>query len=189
MISLPKSLAPVVNAIKDNPNNKNPVLWASWLVPLAVTPLARYVADSERNKSDRLGLSLEMFTLYTIGTILYFTFNPLAGLMTRRLFPQKSELFHNLASGITGSLVSAIFSGFYANRLGDRLRQNLGFLSDPSSKRLDSPTDTKRGLDEISHSPSFGNTSPLRLFPGVSPASPYFSQFISFQQSSSIQAY
>jgi hypothetical protein len=188
MISLPKSFAPIVQVIKDNPNNKNPVLWASWLIPTVITPLARYAADSERNKNDRIGLSLEMFTLYTIGTILYFTFNPIAGLMTKRLFRQKSENFHNLAGGITGSLVSALFSGFYSNRLGDRLKQGLGLQSNTASKGISLSAVTKPGLDEISYSPSFRHAATANQFRNVSSRqAPNFGHYTSFQMPGTIR--
>lgn len=186
MISLSKSFTPIAKAIKDNPNNKNPILWASWLVPMGVTPLARYAADSERDKSDRVGLSLEMFTLYTIGTMLYFTFNPIAGLVTKRLFRQKSEHFHNLAGGIAGSLVSSLFSGFYANRLGDRLKQGLGFQCNEPPKDFPPSAAPKRSLDEVSLAPSFGAGSPANQFGGVGQfprQSSNFGQYNSFRVS------
>lgn len=123
----------IFKTIQNDPNTRNPVLWASWLVPMMVTPLARYASDRERGSDDRLGLSLEMFALYGIGTLLYFTFNPLTSVLTKRVFPRKSNNFHSLACGTTGSLVSALFSGFYSSRLGSWIKQKLNLSSEPDA--------------------------------------------------------
>jgi hypothetical protein len=152
----------IIRTIQTDPNTRNPVLWASWLVPMVVTPLARYASDQERNQDDRLELSIEMFALYGIGTLLYFSFNPLTAALTKQLFPKKSKSFHSLACGITGSLASALFSGFYSSRLGNWLKHSIDHASNKETGNNLIPNSVTFPVNTYASSSLFGKQTGLQ---------------------------
>lgn len=170
--------------ILTHPNVKDPVIWASWLVPMVVTPVGRYFSDDKREQSDRLGLSVELFSLYAVGTALYFLFNPVAGLASKKLFPHKTKAFHALASGVAGSFVSALYSAFGANKVANFLKPHSKNVPERKSNHANMPKDYR--IDASSGTPFSGGQyasgvpkRPLnkKLNQHLSPSYPYSSPY------------
>lgn len=138
-----------------HPNVKNPVIWASWLVPMIIAPIGRFYSDDKREKSDRLGLSIELFSLYAVGTALYFSFNPIAGMASKRLFNKQSQGFHDLFSGISGSVASSLYTAFGANKVADWFKKKpKGTLSKSSVSYQHKPSFTSyppKAIKQVSY--------------------------------------
>lgn len=165
--------------VLSHPNLKDPVLWASWLVPMIVTPVGRFMSDTQREKSDRLGLSAELFSLYAVGTALYFVFNPIAGLASKAMFKGKGTKFHAVFSGVSGSLITALYSGFGANKVGKFIKSKFLKTVDPAiehhpkNHRIDTSSGTRAKI-----SPDPVQYSAYQPLNSLRPYNIRFAQFI-----------